>query len=175
MKHPDSHPIARRLHVGSAPPPGDYSEQFDVIYLVGDYQPPASDFPNVIVKKRPFDDTHELNEDRKKFWREHQKDVAVMASVAREMADDLARGLRVLSSCRMGRNRSALVAALALKNLFPTELSGRRAYEIVRSRRVDRVGIRALANPAFARLLMNLDRSLAARGLPHAPPSSSQR
>lgn len=165
MKHPDSHPIARRLHVGSAPPPGDYSEQFDVIYLVGDYQPhmngtPLTEiFPNVAVRSMPFDDTQKPT----------PHDVKMMARVAQLMAKDLADGKRVLSSCRMGRNRSALVAALALKNLFPRELSGKRAYELVRSRRVDRVGIRALANPTFARLLVNLDESLRRRGMPSVP------
>jgi hypothetical protein len=164
MKHPDAHPIARRLYVGSAPPPGDYSEQFDVIYLVGDYQPSETDFPNVVVKKRPFDDTMQPT----------RKDVRMMASIAEEMARDLASGKRVLSSCRMGRNRSALVAALALKNLFPCELSGLHAYELLHKRRVDRTGTRALANPTFARLLVNLDASLAKRGLPHAPHSSTR-
>ncbi len=155
MKHPDSHPIARRLHVGSAPPPGDYSEQFDVIYLVGDYQPDARLFPNVTVRNMPFDDTHAPT----------PRDVKVMARAAQLMAKDLADGKRVLSTCRMGRNRSALVAALALKNLFPRELPGRNAYELVRSRRVDRTGTRALENQTFARMLVNLDESMRRRGM----------
>jgi protein-tyrosine phosphatase len=144
MTHPDSHAIVRRLHVGSAPPPGDYSEQFDAIYLVGDYQPEAKHFPNVEVHNLPFDDSHAPT----------RNDLHIASEASRRVARDLSLGKRVLVTCRMGRNRSALVAALALKRL--AQIPGRKAYELVRSRRVDRTGVRALENPTFARMLVNL-------------------
>ena len=70
---------------------------------------------------------------------------------AREIAADLKAGKRVLVTCRMGRNRSGFVAALALRLLGVPATD---ALRVVRSRRKDALGVRAISNPEFQRLLL---------------------
>ena len=135
--------VARNLFVGSAPAPG--LKGFDVIMLCAkDYQPPASAYPGVIVEHCPFDDRESLS----------SGELAVPVQAARKAARHLAKGRKVQVTCRMGRNRSAFVAALALHLL--TGRSGRACVEQVRKHRVDPLGVRALANPGFRRSLEKL-------------------
>lgn len=138
----DASPITTRLYVGAAPPPGFYGARFDVVVLVSkEYQPGKGAFPDVRVRSYPFDDS----------TRPSREDFMMAWAAATAVANDLAEGRRVLVTCRMGRNRSALVAALALH--MTTGMSGRRAMRAVESRRVDRLGVHALANPAFRAFL----------------------
>lgn len=137
--------IVEGLYVGSEPPPGDYTGMVDVIVLVAEeYQPDDSAFPGVRVRRFPFDDTRVPSD----------RDIAMAWAAGEAIARDMRRGRRVLSTCHMGRNRSALVAALALH--LVTGESGAEALRIVRSRRTDDVGVRALSNPTFQRLLSAL-------------------
>ena len=141
--------IAEGLWVGSAPPPGDYVGQFDVmVFTAEEYQPPDGRFPGVRVRHYPFDDDPEPD----------PADLMTAWSAGEAVAKDLRRGRKVLVSCAMGRNRSALVAALAL--YMVTGHSGAEVLALVRAKRVDDTGVRALSNPAFQRYL----RSLPARG-----------
>lgn len=134
--------VAQNLWVGAAPPPGDYSSKLDVIVLVAsDYQPRAEAFPKVSVRHHPFDDTATPV----------KRDVVAAARAAREVATDLKAGKRVLVTCRMGRNRSGFVAALALRLLG---VPAKEALRVVRSRRKDAMGVRAISNPEFQRLLL---------------------
>lgn len=141
----DATEVYRGIWVGSAPEPGYYGGRFDVIVLTSlEYQPPAYGFPGVIVRRFPFNDTgRPSDEDWREAWR-----------AASAVAHDVSVGRRVLISCNMGRNRSALVAALAIHML--TGMSGARAGRIVRDRRTDLFGVRALSNDAFRGMLRSL-------------------
>jgi hypothetical protein len=124
----DASKVARNLYVGSAPQPG--TKGFDVIVLCADeYQPSAG---------------HYLS----------SRELAVPVQAARRVARHLQAGRTVLVTCRMGRNRSAFVAALALH--LASGRSGRRCVEQVRKHRVDPMGVRALANRGFRRALEKL-------------------
>jgi len=139
----DAHRVAKNLWVGSAPPPGDYSRSLDVIVLCADdYQPSAEHFPNVTVRHHPFDDTMDPV----------LADVQTAAKAAKLAASDLKAGRRVLVTCRMGRNRSGFVAALALRVLG---MPAKDALHAVRSRRKDKLGIHAIENPRFQALLLH--------------------
>ena len=134
----DASPITRYLSVGGAPEPGFYGARFDVVVLVSkEYQPRTGDIQGVVVRRYPFDDS--LTPTR--------GDLRTAWEAATTVANDVMRGRRVLVTCSMGRNRSALVAALALHMV--TGMSGERAMKEVQARRVDRLGVRALSNPAF--------------------------
>jgi hypothetical protein len=137
--------ITDDLWVGSAPPAGHYWGRFDVLVLVSsEYQPASGDFPGLIVRRFPFDDTEAMSKaDMEAAWR-----------AAGAVAEDILAGHRVLVTCNMGRNRSALVAALALHML--TGMSGEKAAKIVRTKRVDALGVRALSNPTFRAFLRKL-------------------
>jgi protein-tyrosine phosphatase len=131
--------------VGSAPPPGEYPD-YQVIVLVSDeYQPPSTAFPGVRVRRFPFNDVPNPS----------PQDFDIAWQAAEAVARDLALGRRVLVTCRMGRNRSGLVAALALHIL--TGASGAEVLDIVSSRRRDALGVKAISNPAFQQYLLNLD------------------
>jgi hypothetical protein len=137
--------IVEGLYVGSFPPPGNYADRFDVMVFTAEEHPPVEGmYPGVRVRYFPFDDAREPA----------QRDLMTAWTAGEAVARDIRRGRRVLVSCRMGRNRSALVAALAIH--FVTGASGAEALELVRSRRVDDVGVRALSNQAFQRLLRSL-------------------
>jgi protein-tyrosine phosphatase len=137
--------IVGDLYVGAAPPPGNYADQFDVIVLTADeYQPAASMFPGVRLRHHPFDDSPDPQ----------PRDLMTAWTAAEAVAQDMRRGRRVLVSCRMGRNRSGLVAALALH--LVTGESGAAVLALVRERRVDDVGVHALSNRAFQRFLRTL-------------------
>jgi len=138
----DASSITEELSVGAAPPPGYYGSRFDVVVLVSEeYQPPDSAFPGVRVHRVPFDAS----------IRPTSADFRMAIEAAKSVASDIVRGRRVLVTCSMGRNRSALVAALAIHRA--TGVSGRRAADYVRRRRVDSLGVRALSNPAFVKFL----------------------
>ena len=112
----DATEVFRGIWVGSAPAPGYYAGRFDVVVLVSlEYQPPAYGFPGVIVRRFPFDDSA----------RPSKQDLAQAWRAATAVAHDVSQGRRVLVTCNMGRNRSALVAALAIHML--TGMSGARA------------------------------------------------
>lgn len=137
--------IAKGLWVGSAPSPGDYVGQIDVIVFTADeYQPAADMFPGVRVRHFPFDDSSQPTD----------RDLATAWGAAQAAARDLRAGRRVLVTCRMGRNRSALVAALAL--YLTGEDSGEEILTLVRSRRTDDLGVQALSNRAFQAYLRAL-------------------
>jgi protein-tyrosine phosphatase len=115
-----------------------------IVFTAEEYQPDATAFPGVRVRHCPFDDTRVPSD----------RDIGTAWSCAEAVARDMRRGRRVLVTCRMGRNRSALVAALALH--LVTGESGAEVFRLVRSRRTDDVGVPALSNPTFQRLLVAL-------------------
>ena len=133
----DAHRIAPKLWVGSAPGAA-HCAPFDVIVLCAvEYQP---SLPCRTIHA-PFDDTaHPSSEDLRTAL-----DAAKAVNVQR------ARGRRVLVSCIQGRNRSALVAAIAL--MLAEGLSAQQAISAVRAQRKLPSGELVLANPAFVAFL----------------------
>jgi protein-tyrosine phosphatase len=131
--------VVRDLFVGSKPSPGRH-EGIDVIVLAAEeIQSPAELFPGVEVIHAPLDDdpSRSLRED----------EIAIATKTASRVARRLRAGRRVLVTCAMGLNRSALIAALAMHEVY-----GMSADEIIaRIRRVR--GSWALSNPNFERLL----------------------
>jgi len=141
----DASRIVNGLWVGAAPPPGDYSQDFDVIvFTAEEYQPAAALFPGVRVRHFPYDDDGNPSE----------RDLMTAWSGGEAVARDLRRGRTVLVTCRMGRNRSAFVAAIAL--YLVTGKPGAEVFQRVREKRVDATGTRALSNEAFAGYLRAL-------------------
>lgn len=138
----DANEVAPRLLVGSKLVPGPH-EDIDVLVLAAaEYQPPASLFPGIEVIHAPLDDdpTRPMRED----------EVTLAISTAGIVSQHLREGRRVLSTCAMGWNRSALIAAIAMHRVF-----GMTASEIVSRLRRAR-GPWALSNPNFELLVRSL-------------------
>jgi len=140
----DCHEIASGLFVGSAPCFGGSVAHagFDVLVLCADeFQPPSSLYPGVIVARaRLFDDGSPMS-------RSHAHQAL---SAAGFVAARVRSGGRVLVTCMQGRNRSGLVAALALTRI--TGRSGAEAAAVVKSRRLAPHG-EPLTNRYFLALL----------------------
>ena len=139
MAYTDADEVAPRLYVGSKPPPSPYG-QYDTIVLAAiEYQPPAHWFPGTEVVHAPFDDAP--------IRRMHATEIATATNAAAHVARRLREGRRVLVTCAMGINRSALIAALAMHDVW-----GMSAEEILaRIRRARSVW--ALSNVNFVQLL----------------------
>ena len=105
MRRPDYHYLLPRvLAQGSAPPPV-IGIPFDVIVLAAmEYQPPM---PGYTVMNVPLDDGPPPDRGTRLRIRR----------AAREIADRVRWGQRVLVTCWQGRNRSGVLAGLALVDL----------------------------------------------------------
>jgi protein-tyrosine phosphatase len=131
--------IVPNLFVGSKPSPGQH-EGFDTIVLAAmEYQPASELFPGAEVIRVPLDDVpnRPLRED----------EIADATKVGSRVARRLRAGRRVLVTCRLGLNRSGLIAALAMHEVY-----GMSADAIIARLRRAR-GVWALSNPNFERLL----------------------
>ena len=131
------------LAVGPKPPTGASVAQSGyymlVLAAIG-YQPAASRFPGVHVLYAPLNDNGAQ-------MTAYERRVAIHA--ARIVARELARGHNVLVTCEQGRNRSGLVAALALVFL---------GYARPRSvATIRRMRMQALTNQDFARMVERED------------------
>jgi len=131
--------IVPGLFIGSKPPPGRHDD-VDVIVLAAiEYQPSAELFPGTEVIHAPLDDAPGRAM--------HEDEIVTAAKTGEEVARRLRSGRRVLCTCQMGLNRSSLVAAIALNDVY-----GMGADEIVARIRRAR-GMWALSNPNFEKLL----------------------
>lgn len=126
LKHPE-------LWIGGKPEAGQrMSSKWDVVVLCAkEHQPSAYAFPDVEVLHCPIDDA-ELTRDELQRVRRCSKTIA----------HRLSSGHRVLVTCQMGINRSALVTAMAMKRL-----TGWPAEKIISTIRLGRKG--ALSNEHF--------------------------
>lgn len=126
----------RRLAQGSAPAPGAWMP-FDVVVLAAvEYQP---DLPGYRVLHVPLED---------RFPPHPPPDARVQAAIrgaAREVARSVRSGRRVLVTCRQGRNRSGVIAGLALVELG---VPGMRAATLIRRLRS------GLQNPHFLKMVV---------------------
>lgn len=131
--------VAPRLFVGSKPPPGRHADYDTIVLMAIEYQPPAHLFPGSEVIHAPIDDSPN------RPMRDDEMVTAV--ETGHRIARRLLAGRTVLSTCAMGLNRSALVAAIAMHEAY-----GMNADEIIRRLRAAR-GEWALHNPQFEKLL----------------------
>lgn len=136
---PSQSEVAPGLFVGSKPAPGRHACVDAIVLAAIEYQPPADLFPGAEVIHAPLDD------DPRRPMREDE--IATATRAAGRVARRLRAGRRVLSTCAMGLNRSALVAAIAMHDVY-----GMGADEIVARLRRAR-GPWALSNPNFERLV----------------------
>ena len=138
MVRGDASEVAPGLFVGSKPAHGRHA--IDVIVLAAEeYQPHATRFPGTEVIHVPLEDVS---------WRPMRDDeIAAAVTTGNRVARRLRAGRRVLASCAMGLNRSALIAAIAMREVY-----GMSADEIITRIRRAR-GPWALSNPNFERLL----------------------
>jgi len=130
--------IVPGLFVGSKPAHGRH--EVDVIVLAAEeYQPHATRFPGAEVIHVPIDDapSRPMRPD----------EITGAVRTGKAVARHLRAGRRVLVTCAMGLNRSALVAAIAMHDVYGTG-----ADEIIARIRGAR-GRWALSNPNFEKLL----------------------
>jgi protein-tyrosine phosphatase len=131
--------IVPNLFVGSKPSPGRH-EGIDTIVLAAiEYQLPADQFPGTEVIHVPLDDAPSRLM--------HEDEIVGATKAAARVARRLRSGRKVLVTCAMGLNRSALVAALAIYDVYSMS-----ADEIIARLRRAR-GVWALSNPNFEKLL----------------------
>jgi protein-tyrosine phosphatase len=131
--------VAPGLFVGSKPALGQHPDVDMIVLAAIEYQPPADLFPGVEVIHAPLDDAPNRPMT--------EEEIAIATKAAGRVARRLLAGRRVLSSCAMGLNRSALIAAIAMNTVF-----GMGADEIIRRLRRAR-GAWSLSNPNFERLV----------------------
>jgi hypothetical protein len=135
----DANNIVRRLWIGGEPPMDRHLPGFDVLTLCAEeIQPRVVAFRGNILRV-PLPDAKLDGSETSR---------AVIG--ARHVARHLSGGKRVLVTCAMGRNRSALVAGLALGMV--TKMSGPQIAELIRQRRHPD----CLSNPHFVTLLRQL-------------------
>ncbi len=131
--------VAPGLFVGSKPRPGRY-EGIDAIVLAAmEYQPPAELFPGTEIIYAPLDDAPGRAM--------YEGEIVTAAKTADRVSRLLRAGRRVLVTCQMGLNRSALIAAIAMHDVF-----GMGADEIIARLRQAR-GAWSMSNPNFEKLL----------------------
>jgi protein-tyrosine phosphatase len=134
--------LISRLYIGSAPPRGSEVAKagFTTLVLAAEeYQPKLREFPGLrAVIHAPLDDADPSEE---------EVDTAVQAAL--EISERWAQGERILVTCAAGKNRSGLVAALALH--FITCCPPRRCIEVVKREREG-----ALFNPHFVELIKTM-------------------
>lgn len=134
--------VAPRLFVGARPLPGRYRWFNTIVLCAKEYQPPSYAFPGLTVLRVPLVDDP---------WRPlPQVDRALTVATARTVARYLANGARVLVTCWAGINRSALVAAVAMRIAF--DMSADEAISQIRETRSPH----ALSNPQFEKFIRRL-------------------
>jgi hypothetical protein len=132
------------LYIGSAPKSQNGYENFEVIvFCAEEYQPASFLFPKSKVRLFGFDDG-EL----------HERDLEIALNAASRTTADLIQRRKTLVTCRLGRNRSAFVCALAMHML--TGEPGKDTSNFVRQKRSDMVGVKALSNQHFRAYLDTL-------------------
>lgn len=132
----DASNITKNLWIGAAPPLDRDIPSIDTLVLCAmEIQPTVMAFHGAIVRC-PLDDA-ELA----------MQSIATSIVAAKRVASDLMAHKRVLVTCAQGRNRSALVAGLALGMV--TRRTPAQIVELIRSRRRRD----CLSNPHFVRYL----------------------
>jgi protein-tyrosine phosphatase len=131
--------VAPGLFVGSKPAPGRHSCVDAIVLAAEEYQFSADMFPGAEILHAPLDD------DPSRPMRADE--IGIAARAGARVARRLRAGKRVLVTCAMGLNRSGLIAAIAMQDVW-----GMGADEIIGRLRRAR-GKWALSNPNFEQLL----------------------
>lgn len=131
----DADRVAPGLYVGSTPPEGKLP--FDVLVLAAKEHQPRGVYEKTAVVHIPLDDN---------FAGMNHDEVAGAMQVARDVAASMRAGHRVLVTCMAGKNRSALIAALAVRLRYGANAAT--AIQVVRQARPG-----ALSNPHFVNLI----------------------
>lgn len=129
-----------RFYLGSAP---SHQARFTYIALcAAEYQPESLGL--ALLQRIPLhDDETEIDEAVEEYlWNNAKKIAAAWTS-----------GHRVLVSCIAGRNRSALMATLAIS--IVSGQSPKFVAQQVRKARIDELGVHALQNPVFWQFLQD--------------------
>jgi protein-tyrosine phosphatase len=132
--------VAPGLWQGDAPHPGANYADFDLIVLAAYEHQPKSAEMGIDVFHAPLDDDP--------YRPLSSRERVIATEAAREVARRLRKGQRVLVTCALGRNRSGLVSALAMRMAYGATPYG--AINAVRRAR----GPDALSNPQFVRALV---------------------
>ena len=127
------------LFIGPKPPIGQHACVDAIVLCAEEYQPRAESFPGVEVIHAPLDDAPG------RLMR--SSEISTATHAAGRVARRLRANRKVLVTCAMGLNRSSLVAALAMNDVW-----GMGAEEIIARIRQAR-GEWALSNPNFEKLL----------------------
>jgi len=100
--------VWENLWVGGAPAiAAEVDGNADMLVLcAAEYQPDASEFPHVTVVHAPLEDDEP-----------NGQELATALAASKAVAEALRAGQRVWVTCMAGLNRSAFVAALALRQL----------------------------------------------------------
>jgi protein-tyrosine phosphatase len=114
------------------------------VLCAGEIQPPDVHFPGVEVLRARLDDSGPPPT---------QKECLEAAKAGLAVAEALNRDQRVLVTCAQGRNRSALVAGLALHERY-----GMSGAQAVHHLRMARSAVPVLTNPHFVCALFRLPR-----------------
>lgn len=142
----DANEIIPGLWVGSKPPKGEFlykNNYTHVVLCCPDYQLPAKDFPNVNVIHCPFEDNYNIM---------NNTTMVLVFVTAKLIAETHKNGGKILVTCYAGLNRSALLAALALRIL------GYSPFFAIESLRENR-NKRCLENKIFERLVTGANSS----------------
>jgi protein-tyrosine phosphatase len=140
----DASLVAPHLFVGARPPPGRYHWINVIVLCAKEFQPPSYAYPGQTVLRVPINDD---------FLRPlSESDTALVISNARTVARYLESGARVLVTCRMGINRSALIAAMAMQIAY--DMSAAEAVDQIRATRSPW----ALNNPRFERMVQRFEK-----------------
>ena len=142
-------PVTKTLWMGGHPPVGAGLAEYGIDALVlaaKEFQPAAELFPDILVHHAPMDDTYA-------GMPHGDADRAVQAAL--QTAKWLKEGKRVLSTCWQGRNRSGVIAALAL--MLHEKKTPEEAISLIRASR----GEYAMGNPHFNLLLQTVQASRA--------------
>ena len=143
----DANQIVRRLWIGSKPPVDRRLPGFSAIALCAqEYQPEKTAWTGRILRAR-LDDAVPS-----------QAEILQAVTAARQVAEEMRRGGRVLVTCYMGLNRSALVAAMSLLMQTP-----RATPDLIIRRIRERRSPDALSNASFVKVLHSLWSSRVAR------------
>lgn len=138
----DAHEVHERIWVGSVPPRGTRLASkhgfTHVVLCADDYQFPADAFRGITVIHCPYEDSDTVVPERT---------LALVFATARSVAEAQRGGGTVLVTCAAGINRSALVAALAMRML------GLKPWAAVERIRANRYSY-CLSNTAFRRIAL---------------------
>lgn len=146
----DAHEITPGLWQGSFPPMGSALSRggFNLLVLCArELQPPSNQFHNVAVLHAP-------NDDHPAFGPLTREKLKVALQAARQSAEAIKEGQRVLVTCAQGMNRSGLVSALTLYLLYGW--TGEQCIRRIRSCRPAKNGYRPLSNGEFTEVLRRL-------------------